>query len=183
MSANLELLAADLVELTLSARDGLPKALNGRPIAPSNEHAVRIRKEMQQVQSKEYLRIATVLHTDLTDGVPLEIVRRPLRRLDAALALRARNVPTLHQLRSLSIAEQRTDGALDLAQLRLPDGENDRDFLEGLVLRCAQQKQSIELLMHAAEMQLVRLRGLATTEPTAPSLPRAREPQLAGNAV
>lgn len=173
---DMELLANECVALTLTARDGLPKAANGRPLAPSFPAAVSIRKEMSSGASREWFRVATVLHTDLLDGVDYERVRLPLLKIDASLALAA-GLGAEQSLNTLSVAEQRIDGVLDIDQIRLAENKDDPAFLDRFIERCARQIAATKAMKRAAELQRARLRGSAIRVfgPSQPRLARLAE--------
>lgn len=69
--------AESIVAKMLSARDSLPHAANGSPIAPSNPAAAQVRKDMRQGVSREWARALKVSICDATDGADVELVKAP----------------------------------------------------------------------------------------------------------
>lgn len=156
-----EALAEALTTLVLESRQTLPRAANGRPMAPSDARAAQIRKDMGQGRALPIHSLLTVLECDVRDQVPFSEIIAPLRQMIAHLevlcvagALR----PAERPMPSLVRSETKAQGRADLAQLRVMERPECPSSLEDAIRESSQHRSALATFEIACEQQLAKVR-------------------------
>ena len=160
-------LGTALTTLLLHARDALPKALNGRPIPPSDPRARNVRHEMQQGRSREFSRLLAVMRCDLKDGVPFPLVIAPLRQMLATLE---RDAVAQHEARRLERPltaliqrETKAQARFDLAELKVAESPACETALSEAIREATTHEAAIEAVREGLERQLAVVRTQGRT--------------------
>jgi hypothetical protein len=146
--------AAALTQLTLLARQSLPHAQNGRPVAPSDPYVVHVRRAMQAGLSSEYKRLYAVARCDLTDGVSCALVVAPLRRMIALLeadAVAQHRRTASRPLATLVRAETKAQCRTSLAALKLVEQPENPVVLDEAIRDARMQEETLGALALACE--------------------------------
>ena len=157
-STELSTVAERLTAALLATRNGLPKARNGEHIAPSNQRAAQIRKEMKQQRSAEFLRLLTVIYTDLEDGVPFQIATAPVNRMLTFLKHHA-DAMRRHAPRAIGSAihyETRTQHRLDMLQMRLLQTPSCAETLNDAIADATKHIAALEEFRSSCEAELTQ---------------------------
>lgn len=159
--AALDNFEADLLRILIDCEKDLPHAANGRAVASGDDYADQVLKEMKSGRSKEVRRLLAVL---------LAFVRRGAKRANVcAFATRLNAIcrgfnreESPRPIRFLNRREQREDGMLDMAQLRLEADPDDLTALEGLVSQASHYRLALDELCEEAQDRIVELRARAS---------------------
>jgi hypothetical protein len=160
--AALDEYVADLMALQFSQRGALPRAENGRTIAPSDSYAAQVMKDMTGGRSAELRRLVAVWVCNLRDGVNLPTVKLILRRIESILDVEAgtyrpRSMIALHR------RETREQGVLDLAQFRTTQDESDLEALRAQSQQLAAYQTILEELQYETDRRIaIALSGRST---------------------
>lgn len=161
---------ADLLRLKLAQRDTLPRAANGRSMAPSDEYVVSVLKDMQQGKSREIYRLLATDLCALRDGVKRPIVKQWLRRYEAILDFHSGHSRE-RSLIALSRAETREECEVNLAQLRISAStETDRDALENLSRKLSDYQGVFMELHEQVHHHIARIDGATIERASLPGL-------------
>jgi hypothetical protein len=143
----------DLRVLLLSQRDGLSRAGNNQPKAPSSVYVANVLRDIGQGKAQPIRMLLAVLRTNLRDGVSLYEVRKFVRRLDAALEVAANPRAEAQCLSTLNRMETRAECAENLAQLAAERDAGDPETLAQLIDACTQDIERTERLRAWAELR------------------------------
>lgn len=154
--------ANEITRAILTERAGLPKALNGEPVKPSDKRAAVTRKHMQQSLCTPVRHLLLVSGTDIRDGVPLATVAEPYRQMIAYLELCA-NPARPRELAALELAETKAQGQLDLAQHKARATPDDPTALRAVIGALTDYETTAAALRQHYETRLMIAAGSTTT--------------------
>lgn len=168
------ILAEALTMLQLDAREGLPHARNGQPIAPSSDYVAQLRRDMKIGKAVPWNMVLEVAECDLRDGVSLSVVGAPFRQALAHLAEIAKRIEKKldRPLMVLMLNETRAQGKADVAQFRAAEPTRSVAVLEAAVRDVAEHRDSLNAVIDGLERELAIARNAET--PMRHAAPRAR---------